>query len=379
MTSIGRETVRVGIVGGGQLARMLVEASLRLDIPVTVLGERADDPAVVVAPGAVVGDARSIEDLRSLAERVDVITFDHELVSPLLLCTLQHEGAVLRPSAAAMATAVDKVAQSRLFSAVGVPAPPTILALTAQAVDGAAQAFGGSVAVKTGRGGYDGRGVALVADPGNAGNWAQERSGPFLVQPVLDLDAEVAVQVVRGVDGVCVTYPVVRTVQQDGMCRVVYLPSGLSVELEAEASDHARRIAEAIGVIGVLAVEFFVVAGKLLVNEIAARPHNSGHITETSSVTSQFENHLRAICGLPLGSADILVPAAAMANVVGRSRGDLLDVGAVPPDVSVHLYGKAPRPGRKLGHVTVVAPTADAAVERALSGAAAINCEEVPR
>ena len=373
MTITAGAQTRVGIVGGGQLALMLVEASLRLDVAVTVLGAHGSDPAVRAAARSIVGDPRSFDDLRALADRTDVLTFDHELVSPHVLDRLEREGVVLRPSAAAMTTAVDKAAQHHLFSELAVPAPPTAVAHTADAATDAARSFGGAVVVKAARGGYDGRGVAVLQSPGAVGKWMRAHGGPVLVQPALDLAAEVAVQVVRGVSGDVLAYPVVRTVQHDGMCHVVQVPAGLAPALETEARSHALRIAEALGVVGLLAVEFFVVADDLLVNEIATRPHNSGHVTERSSVTSQFENHLRAVCGLPLGATDLVVSAAAMANVIGGSDDSGLDLRAVEPDVSVHLDGKVSRPGRKLGHVTVIAPTAGEAADRAIRGAAALT------
>jgi 5-(carboxyamino)imidazole ribonucleotide synthase len=249
----------------------------------------------------------------------------------------------------------------------------------AEAAAGAARAFGRAVVVKTAHGGYDGRGVGLLSRRDAIESWTDGRPGPFLVQPRLDLEVELAVQVVRGPDGERVTYPVVRTVQEDGMCAVAVVPSGLPAELEAQARELAERIADALEVVGLLAVELFVVDGEILVNEIATRPHNSGHVTQDSSLTSQFDNHLRAVSGLPLGSTDQVVPAAAMANVVGGSRHHRPDIGSVPPDVAVHLYGKEPWPGRKLGHVTAVAATADEAVARARRAAGALTGERVPR
>lgn len=366
----------VGIVGAGQLALMLYEASLRLDVPVAVMGA-ATDPAVRAVPGAVVGDPRDAADLRAFAARCDVLTFDHELVSPELLQQLERDGAVLRPSARAMAVAVDKAAQHQLFTALDLPVPPTILAHSPEAAAGAALTLGKPVVVKTAHGGYDGRGVGLLALGDPVERWTDGRTGPFLVQPCLELDAEAAVQVVRGPGGELATYPVVRTVQEDGMCAVAMVPSGLPPELEALARSMAERIAEALEVVGLLAVELFVVDGRLLVNEIATRPHNSGHVTQDSSLTSQFDNHLRAVCGFPLGATDLVVPAAAMANVMGRSREHRPDLGAVPPDVAVHLYGKSPWPGRKLGHVTAIADHPEEAATRARRAAAALTGERV--
>jgi 5-(carboxyamino)imidazole ribonucleotide synthase len=195
----------------------------------------------------------------------------------------------------------------------------------------------------------------------------------ILVQPKLDIECELAVVVVRSTAEEIVTYPVVATVQEDGMCRLVHVPAKVPAELERQAESWARRIAELIDAVGVVAVEFFVVDGRLLVNEIAARPHNSGHITIESSVTSQFENHLRAVTGQALGATDLMVAAASMVNVVGSTDGSLGGPQRLPVDASVHLYRKTPRPGRKLGHVTAVADSVELAVSRARRAATSIE------
>jgi len=362
----------IGIVGGGQLALMMAEAASRIDLTVEVLAAAPDDPAARIVPRTTLGDPRDPTDLRRFAERCDAITFDHEMVDPALLAVLEDEGHVLRPGARAMRFAVDKERQLELFDRLGLAMPTTVVARSLDETTDAIMAFGGEAVCKVATGGYDGRGVLLGATTTAAQEWYPSRAVTVLVQPPLAIDGELAVQVVRGADGEMVVYPVVRTVQRDGMCAVVQVPSGADPRLEREAVMAACAVAEAIDVVGVLAIEFFVVDGGLLLNEIAARPHNSGHVTMESARISQFENHLRAVAGHPLGSTELVVPAAAMVNVVGGSstaRGH----GPLPTDVAVHLYGKEPRPGRKIGHVTATATTIEHAVDRATAAARALE------
>ena len=357
----------LGIVGGGQLAVMTAEAARRLGVRSTALAASTDDPIHRVVGSSIVGDARDPRDLRRLAEQCELVTFDHELVDPAVLAMLEDEGIVLRPGATAMAIAIDKHRQLRLFRSLGLAVPDTVVVHDVDAAIAAATDFGDAV-LKSATGGYDGRGVLLDGRPDAIRAWFPEREATVLVQPRIHIDDEIAVQVVRAVDGSMVVYPVVRTVQEDGMCAVVQVPSGLAPDVELDAQRQAEMIAEEIGVVGVLAVEFFVIDGAVVLNEIAARPHNSGHVTLESSRTSQFENHVRAVVGQPLGSTELVVPAAAMANVVGVDGMDGR-FGRLPTDVAVHLYGKEPRPGRKLGHVTSTASSTEVAVERAVQAA----------
>lgn len=362
----------IGIVGGGQLAVMTADAARRLGVGVVALATSPDDPVHRVVPDALVGDPRELCDLRRLARCCDVVTFDHELVDPVVLAMLEDEGAVLRPGASAMAIAIDKHRQLRLFRARGLPVPETVVVQSVdEAIDASAR-LDGSV-LKVASGGYDGRGVLLDPDPDQIRDWFPDGGPSVLVQPRLAVEEELAVQIVRAADGSTVVYPVVRTVQDDGMCAVVQVPSGLPTAIEVEAADIARTIADEIEVVGVLAVEFFVVDGAIVLNEIAARPHNSGHVTLESARVSQFENHVRAVVGQPLGATDLVVPAAAMVNVVGTTS-TVGGFGPLPGDVAVHLYGKTSRPGRKLGHVTAIGDTTDVAVERALRAARELEC-----
>lgn len=359
---------RVGIVGGGQLAVMMAEAADELGLEITSLAQVADDPIFSFGRQGFVGDALALDDLRRLASNSDVLTFDHELVDYRVLAQLESEGVIVRPGSTTMAIATDKERQHELFELLEIAQPDTVVVSDLASALNAISRFDGAAVLKTARGGYDGRGVLLDSSEAAVREWFPEGQTTVLVQRRVDIDFEVAVQVVRAHDGTMVTYAPVRTVQSDGMCSIVHIPAEIPPALEDEAMEIARRIAEAVDVIGILAVEFFVLDGALLVNELAARPHNSGHLTIEASATSQFENHLRAVTGLPLGPTDRIVPAAAMANIVGQARQVPQDQ-SFSSDVSVHMYGKTPRPGRKLGHVTAIADTTDQAIKRALDAA----------
>lgn len=368
----------IGIIGAGQLALMMFEASLRLPLEVRVLGADPQDPAVRVMSRAVVGDHRDRDTLRAFAAQVDVLTFDHELVDVSLVEELELLGHVVHPGARTLAVAIDKSAQHDAFLTTGIATPPTLLARGRDELRVAADSLGFPLVVKLARGGYDGRGVMVMEDEADLDSAGGTTDELFVVQRKVAIDEEIAVQVVRSSTGDIAVYPVVRTVQQDGICRMVQLPAAVPEHLCTEATEAAIRLAHHLEVVGVLAVEFFVVDGQVLVNEIAARPHNSGHITIESSVTSQFENHLRAVAGLPLGSTEQTVAAASMVNVIGSThRCDPGRTGpaALPIDAAVHLYGKSHRPGRKLGHVTAVGDSLSDTIERARRAAAALELQ----
>ena len=365
---------RVGIVGAGQLARMMTQAAIPLDIELVLLAEHADDGAAQVVPQVIVGSPDDPSRLRELADRVDVVTFDHELVDPALLATLEAEGVQVWPSAATMALAQNKRRQRAELSAAGFPAPQF------QDVDAFAdvRAFGEEhgwpIVLKASRGGYDGRGVWIAEDAAAAqAIWdeAQAHGTVLLAEEWLALDREFAVLVARRPSGETVVYPAIETVQRDGMCNELHVPMTSDRELATQAETIARRIAEHIQSVGILAVEFFVSnhTGHLLVNELAPRPHNSGHWTIEGAQTSQFEQHLRAVLDLPLGATDVMGKAVATVNIIGPADGSdprerLADAMQVS-GAHVHFYGKSARPGRKLGHVTVVGDDADEVLARA--------------
>lgn len=367
----------VGVVGGGQLARMLAEAASPLGVRLRVLAAASDEGASEVVPEIVTGAPDDPDALRSFAGSVDVVTFDHENVDHEALIAIEASGIPVRPGVATLRFA-DKAHQRREFSAAGLPVPPfRVVDAAAEGAAEAAAAFadehgdpedGGRIVVKASRGGYDGRGVWMLRADELERFLADYRGAPLVLEPRLPLEREVAVLVARRPSGETRTWPVLETVQVDGMCDEVLLPAAIDEALASRASEIATRIAEVTGAVGVIAVELFVTRRgderQVLVNEIAPRVHNSGHLTIEGCRTSQFEQHLRAVLDWPLGPTDPTAPAAVMANVVGGPEGDprlrQADALAAVPSAHVHLYGKTSRPGRKVGHITVVGGDVDA-------------------
>jgi len=350
--------LRIGVVGGGQLARMLGESASALGLRLSVLAQRGDDAAVEVAAEFAIGSPQDGRDLTLFAGGVDVMTFDHELVDLDAVSSLSTDGHHIYPSAAALRFAVHKVHQRSAMVAANIPVPRhCILApYSDDAFDAFADLLGHVPVVKADHGGYDGRGVLVSSSLDEARDFARALSASttVLLEEAVELESEVAVIVVTDCHGNQVTYPVVDTRQESGMCVEVNFPSALSPARSAEALAVARRVAEIVGAVGVLAVELFVTPSGILLNEVAARPHNSGHWTIEGSVTSQFENHLRAVSGLPLGSTDALAARASMVNLVGSdSPTDLAGALAIP-GLHLHDYGKSWAVGRKLGHVCVI-------------------------
>jgi 5-(carboxyamino)imidazole ribonucleotide synthase len=357
---------RIGILGAGQLARMDEQAAIALDLDLTVLAGDVSDAAVLAGAQAVVGDHRDLEVLRAFAAGVDVVTFEFEGLDPAHLRALEAEGVRLVPPAAAKLLAQDKLHQRRELGAAGFPVPPFAAAQTRGEVEAFAATHGWPVVLKAPRGGYDGRGVVIAADAAQAQAFLDELSGPALLEPALQIVREIAVQVARTSRGESVAYPVVETVQREAMLRELVCPADVTAAQAQEATALALAIAERIGATGLLALELFVTADGLLVNELAMRPHNSGHHTIEATVTSQFEQHLRAALDWPLGATDLVAPAAVTVNVIGPPDGSdprsrLAEAIAVA-GAHVHLYGKVARPGRKLGHVTALGT--DAATAR---------------
>ncbi|MCU0314234.1 MAG: 5-(carboxyamino)imidazole ribonucleotide synthase [Solirubrobacteraceae bacterium] len=369
--------LRVGIVGAGQLARMTHRAAIDLGIEVVVLATSADEPAVAAGATCRLGSPEVLEDLAALAAACDVVTFDHERIPTEHLEALERRGIAVRPAAQAALAAQDKLHARRLLGdELGLPVPAFAPVEDAAAVARFALRHGWPVVLKARRGGYDGRGVAMVHTPGEA-EAVLATGGEWLAEACVPLDLEVAAMVARSPSGELVSYPVVETVQAAGMCRELRAPAAIPPALAEEAQALARLIAERLGATGILAVELFVSDGRLLVNELALRPHNSGHWTIEGAATSQFENHLRGVLDLPLGETTLRAPAVATVNVVGpRDGGDpraRLAAALAVPGAQVHLYGKAARPGRKLGHVTALAGTAGAAREIAQRAAGALG------
>jgi 5-(carboxyamino)imidazole ribonucleotide synthase len=348
----------VGMVGGGQLARMTQAAAINLGVGFTVLAASPTESAAKVVREPMVADEKDLDDLRRFAAACDVVTFDHEQVPPQHLKALAEAGVTLRPSQDALLYAQDKGAMRARLTEIGIPCPPHRIVDSPDDVAAFAAEHGGwPVVLKTTRGGYDGKGVWLVESVGEAAE-PFKAEVPVLAEEQVDFARELAAVVARSPHGQAVAYPVVESVQRDGMCIEVVAPApGLPSDLATEAQRIALTTAASLGVVGVLAVEMFETTdGRLLVNELAMRPHNSGHWTIDGAVTSQFENHLRAVLDLPLGSPAARAPYTVMVNVLGGLP-DVYPayrhVMARDPWLKVHWYGKDIRPGRKVGHVTV--------------------------
>ena len=365
---------RVGIVGGGQLARMTAGPAEALDIRLRVLAAHPDDSAAQVVPDTVIGAHDDLDALLAFAKGCDVVTFDHEHVPPAHLEALQAAGIAVRPGPAALVHAQDKLVMREALSAAGIPCPRWAEVASAEDVAAFAAAGEWPVVLKVSRGGYDGRGVWVVRDAAHAAEvMAQAQLVPgarWLAEEYVDFQRELSAQVARSPHGQAVAYPVVQSLQVEGICREVIAPApGLSGDASAHAQRVALDVAQVLGVEGMLAVELFDTGSGVLVNELAMRPHNTGHWSIEGADTSQFENHLRAVLDLPLGSPTPRARYAVMVNILGGSKPDLhgayLHVMARDPGLKVHLYGKEVRRGRKLGHVTVLGDDPAVLLERA--------------
>jgi 5-(carboxyamino)imidazole ribonucleotide synthase len=352
----------VGIVGGGQLARMSAAPAAALGIGLRVLAASAEESAAQVIRDVALGRHDDLEALKRFADGCDVVTFDHEHVPPAHLEQLEAMGVAVRPGPSALFHAQDKIHMRQALTDIGIPCPRWSVVTTAAEVEEFADDAGWPVVLKTSRGGYDGRGVWVLETPAEVAPVLEvplAAGAQWLVEERIDFVQELSAQVARSPHGQAVAYPVVRTVQANGICAEVVAPApGLAGARAVQAQDIALRIARDLNVTGMLAVEMFDDGYDLYVNELAMRPHNSGHWTIEGATTSQFENHLRAVLDLPLGSPAPVAPCAVMVNILGGDVGDLYSayrhVLARDPSVKVHLYGKEVKPGRKVGHVTLL-------------------------
>ncbi len=366
----------VGVVGGGQLARMMQPSAVALGVHLRVLAESSQDSAAQVVADCQVGDHRDLDALRRFAVGCDVVTFDHEHVPTAHLTALVDDGAVVRPGPDALLFAQDKGLMRERLASGRVPVPRWSRVAEAGQVAAFADAGGGwPVVLKATRGGYDGKGVWPVDDIDEA-DWvlSHDQVPGFLVEEKVRFTRELAAVVARSPSGQAVAYPVVETVQVDGVCREVYAPAAIAADHAVAAQRVALDLVEQLDVVGILAVELFDTTGGVVVNELAMRPHNSGHWTIDGAVTSQFENHLRAVLDLPLGDPTATAAHAVMVNVLGGDLPDIypayLHCMARDPGLKVHMYGKSVRPGRKIGHVTVVGDDLGQLKDRARHAAA---------
>jgi 5-(carboxyamino)imidazole ribonucleotide synthase len=368
---------RVGIVGAGQLARMGWQAAISLDLELLCLGTAGEAAAGAGAP-LLEGSGRDPAALAALADRCEVLTFEHELVDLHALAELEANGVQVRPSAAVLALAVDKLHQRRTLSAMDDVLVPSYAPVTdLSEIEAFASEHGWPLVLKARSGGYDGRGVWMCADSAGADEALRDGQAAGLelyVEEAVEIAAEIAVIVSRSPSGEVAIHPPVETCQVNGMCRWVVMPARVPDHVTRAVETLARNLSERAGLEGLMAVELFLGHdGRLLVNELALRTHNTGHLHTEASATSQFEQHLRAVLDLPLGVTTPIAAAAAMVNVVGPKDGSdpasrLRDALRIP-GASVHLYGKSARPGRKLGHVTVCAATPEDALSLALEAA----------
>jgi 5-(carboxyamino)imidazole ribonucleotide synthase len=364
----------VGMVGGGQLSRMTHQAAIALGLSLRVLADATHDSAALVAQGVVVGSHESLEDLRAFAKGCEVVTFDHEHVPGELIAALEAEGLNLQPGSAALLHAQDKQVMREKLLALGAPVPPFAAVATAADLDAFAAEHGWPVVLKAATGGYDGKGVWVVKSAEEAVD-VLASGVRLLAEQFVPLQRELAAVVARSPYGQAAVWPVVETVQQDGICIEVLAPApNLSEERALEAQSLALRLADELGVVGVMAVELFETADGLLVNELAMRPHNSGHWTIEGARTSQFEQHLRAVLDYPLGATTMTAPVVVMANLLGGDGEPDLDrrlhlLFARDPALKIHLYGKEVRPGRKIGHVTALGDDLTDVTARARTGA----------
>ena len=339
----------VGVIGAGQLARMSVAPAAALGINLLLLANDAQDSGAQIT-NHVVGDYKDLETVRAFASKCDVITFEHELIPLSIIKTLEADGVVVRPSSASFIYSQDKAQMRERLS--NFPAPKSAVVTNTQEVT----EF--PVIAKAISGGYDGRGVWKI-DTQEELAGVLKQVGKVLIEELIDFDYEIAVMVARSPHGQATTWAPTQTIQRDGICVMTISPAPeLSNELSEKAQKLALDIANEIGVIGVMAVEIFVKGEELFINELAMRPHNSGHWTIEGSLTSQFEQHLRAVLDLPLGNPQMTAPIAVMGNILGGDKEDMyrpyLHLMARTPELKFHHYKKEVRPGRKIGHVNLL-------------------------
>lgn len=373
----------IGIIGGGQLARMLYAASIRLGLSVKILAEGPEVSAALVGADVTVGDYTDADTVFAFAAGCDVITFDHEHVPPELLRALQEQGKAVRPGPEALIHAQDKAVMRERLSGAGYPCPQWAIVESPEALAAWGDDHGWPFIAKVSRGGYDGHGVWKIDGPDGCAEPFEERREDAVVvaEEFVDFARELSVLAVRSPSGQAMCYPASETVQQDGICLETTTPApDLSADEQSSLQQLALRLADELGVVGVLAVELMQRRdGQVVINELAMRPHNTGHWSIDGAYTSQFENHLRAVADLPLGDGACREPWTVMENVLGGERNgfpdELLHVFAHDPRLKLEWYGKEHRAGRKLGHVTATGSDLASTQRRAREGAAYLRGE----
>ncbi|WP_327095688.1 5-(carboxyamino)imidazole ribonucleotide synthase [Nocardia vinacea] len=356
----------VTMIGGGQLARMTHQAAIALGQRLRVLAENPDDPAAQVSPEVVLGSHTDLTALRKAAVGSHALTFDHEHVPTEHLEALVAEGVNVQPPPHALIFAQDKLAMRIKLSELGLPVPAFVPVTSAADAVRFGDEHDWRIVLKAARGGYDGRGVWMPESAGEAETIVSDQLAhgvQLLAEAKVNLERELSAMVARSPFGQAATWPVVETVQRNGQCAVVIAPApDLSDELAAQAETLALNLAKELGVVGAMAVELFETNdGALLINELAMRPHNSGHWGMDGACTGQFEQHLRAVLDYPLGDTSPLAPVTVMANILGAAEAPTMSMDerlhhlfARLPQAKVHLYGKGERPDRKIGHINVL-------------------------
>ncbi len=370
--------IRLGIFGGGQLAQMLTQAAVSLGVETVIFERSADSPAGRLTQAEIVGAWDDPDLLDLFASRCDLVTLENEFVDATILAGLEARGLSVYPGAITLAVVQDKLFQKERIAAVGLRVPAFRRVDSPDDLPAIAAELGWPLLLKARRNGYDGYGNATLHGPGDIRPaWEQLTRGgsPLLAEAFVPFSRELAVMVVRGRDGAARAYPVVETVQRQHICHLVRAPAAIPAAAAVAATNLALAAVEAVRGVGIFGVELFALEdGQILFNEIAPRPHNSGHYTIEACVASQFENHLRAVIGWPLAPTDLRAPAAVMVNLLGRRDGpvgpDALRAALDVPGAHLHLYGKREsRVGRKMGHVTALGATLAEAEELALRAA----------
>ena len=377
----------LGLVGGGQLAKMLAQAAQQFGCEVVVLERASNTPAAHLARTTLLGDWDDPANLLKLGAQVDVTTLENEFVASESLAALEHAGHAVWPSARTIRLVQDKLLQKEALAGAGLPLPRFVAVAEPADIAAAAQNFGWPLVLKKRRNGYDGKGNATLRSAADITSaWAELGGGvgALYVEEFCPFVAELAIMIVRGRAGESVAYPLVETVQQNHICHLVKAPAAVAPEIGRRASEIARLAVESVGMVGAMGVEMFLLAdGTVLVNELAPRVHNSGHYTIEACVCSQFENHVRAVLGWPLGDPSLLAPAAVMVNLLGAGPGSGTPHG-LPQALAIpgshpHVYGKAhSQTGRKMGHLTVLGQTLPEALEKARHAAGLIRFGDSP-
>jgi phosphoribosylaminoimidazole carboxylase PurK protein len=370
----------IGIVGGGQLARMLTEAALPLGFTAVVLDPGQNCPAAQVGAKQIIGDLYDAKALQQLADQADYLTVEIEHLDAGVLAKLASAGKPVNPAPTTIVLIQDKLAQKRFLKQHGIPVADFVEITDASSAEQALQKFGGKMLIKTRHGAYDGRGNALVSSAKNLQKALNDfRGKPLYAEQFVPFQQELAVMVARGLKGEVAAYPVVETIHERNICVEVLAPAPVKPETSAAAEQTALDVAQHLEGAGVFGIEMFLTdTGQIFVNEVAPRVHNSGHYTIEACKTSQFEQHIRAITGLPLGPTEMIVPAAVMINILGERDGPVqlegVEQASSDPHTTVHIYGKSPtKIDRKMGHITSTGKTLQEARERAHKARATIS------